>query len=98
MCLITHYRDFHCGHRWATVTQPCYPGMGFDACPKFTDGKARPLPPRLVAQGEPCPKCDLGNVYDRNVVRVVTKVRYGFRWGLGPDAADPGCDVACCVM
>ncbi|KAH6854609.1 hypothetical protein B0I37DRAFT_410681 [Chaetomium sp. MPI-CAGE-AT-0009] len=56
MCLVTHYRDFHCGHRWATITQPCYPGMGFDTCPQFVDGRARPLPPRLVAQGEPCPK------------------------------------------
>lgn len=56
MCLVTHYRDFHCGHRWAIVTTPCYPGMGFDTCPQFVDGQARPLPPRLVAQGEPCPK------------------------------------------
>jgi hypothetical protein len=56
MCLVTHYRDFHCGHRWATITTPCYPGMGFDTCPEFVDGQVKPLPPRLVAQGERCPK------------------------------------------
>lgn len=41
---------------------------------------------------------DLGGVYDRNQTRMVTKVRYGFRWGLGPNETDPGCDFACCVM
>jgi hypothetical protein len=56
MCQVTHYRDFHCSHRWATIARPCYPGMGFDTCPQFVDGQVRPLPPRLVAQGEPCPR------------------------------------------
>jgi len=56
MCLITHYCDFHCGHRWASITAPCYPGMGFDTCPEFLNGQVQPLPPRLVAQGEKCPK------------------------------------------
>ncbi len=56
MCIITHYRDFHCQHRWASITAPCYPGMGFDNCPQFVDGQVRPLPARLVAQGEACPK------------------------------------------
>jgi hypothetical protein len=56
MCVVTHYRDFHCGHRWATIAVPCGPGMGFDTCPGFVDGRARPLPSRLVAQGELCPK------------------------------------------
>ncbi|KAL2020656.1 hypothetical protein VTK56DRAFT_8052 [Thermocarpiscus australiensis] len=72
--------------------------MGFDTCPEFVSGRARPLPPRFVACGEPCPQCDLGGVYDRNRTRMVTKVRYGFRWGLGPNRTDPGCDVVCCVM
>lgn len=56
MCQVVHYRDFHCHHRWATIAVPCYPGMGFDTCPEFVAGRAKPLPPRLVAQGEPCPK------------------------------------------
>jgi hypothetical protein len=56
MCLVNHHRDFHCGHRWATIAVPCYPGMGFDTCPGFVDGQIRPLPPRLVAKGELCPK------------------------------------------
>ena len=41
---------------------------------------------------------DLGGHYDRNQTRMVDKVRYGFRWGLGPNQTDPGCDVTCCVM
>lgn len=55
MCQVTHYRDFHCKHRWATITLPCFPGMGFNTCPDFVNGRARPLPPRLVAQGQSCP-------------------------------------------
>lgn len=56
MCLVTHYRDFHCGHHWAAITTPCFPGMGFDNCPSFFEGRAHPLPKRLVALGERCPK------------------------------------------
>ncbi len=56
MCLTTHYRDFHCQHRWACITLPCYPGMGFDNCPQFVDGQVRPLPARIVAKGEACPR------------------------------------------
>lgn len=56
MCQITHYRDFHCKHRWASITWPCAPGMGFDTCPDFVDGIRRQLPRRLVAMGEGCPK------------------------------------------
>ena len=56
MCQITHYRDFHCKHRWASITWPCAPGMGFDTCPDFGDGICRQLPQRLVAMGEACPK------------------------------------------
>lgn len=56
MCQVIHYRDFHCNHRWAVIAVPCYPGMGFDTCPDFVDGRAKPLPPRLVARGQPCPK------------------------------------------
>ncbi|KAK4240683.1 hypothetical protein C8A03DRAFT_41795 [Achaetomium macrosporum] len=98
MCVVNHYRDFHCKHRWATIAVPCYPGMGFDICPGFVDGQIRPLPPRLVAKGEPCPKCDLGGMYDRNQTRMVSEIRHGFRWGLGPNKSDPGCDITCCVM
>lgn len=56
MCVVTHYRDFHCKHRWATITTPCYLGMGFDNCPMFYDGQVRPPPRMLVAQGEMCPR------------------------------------------
>ena len=41
---------------------------------------------------------DLRGAYNRNQTRMVTKVRYGFRWGLGPNETDPGCDFACRVM
>ncbi|KAK4142623.1 uncharacterized protein C8A04DRAFT_13058 [Dichotomopilus funicola] len=98
MCLVTHYRDFHCNHHWAVITTPCFPGMGFDNCPSFFEGQAHPLPKRLVALGERCPKCDLANEYDRNRIRMVKRVSYGVRWGLGPSETDPGCDFVCCVM
>ncbi|KAL1841200.1 hypothetical protein VTJ49DRAFT_7321 [Mycothermus thermophilus] len=87
-----------CKHRWATITNPCYPGMGFDNCPTFMDGQVRPDPPRRATRGEKCPKCDLKGEYDRNQTRMVTSVKYGFRWGLGPNKSDPGVDVTCCVM
>ncbi|KAL2153906.1 hypothetical protein VTH82DRAFT_2582 [Thermothelomyces myriococcoides] len=93
MCHIAHYWDYHCGHRWATITLPCYPGAGFDTCPEFINGRMKPLPPRLVAREEKCPKCDLGNNYNRNRTRMVKRIEYGFRWGVGPDETDPGCDI-----
>ncbi|KAK4131755.1 hypothetical protein BT67DRAFT_444537 [Trichocladium antarcticum] len=71
MCRVTHYRDFHCGHRWAAISAPCCPGLGFNTCPDFVTGRAKPLPPRLVALAAPCPTwyvhvlCGLVRCYTR---------------------------------
>ncbi|KAK0661576.1 hypothetical protein QBC41DRAFT_235899 [Cercophora samala] len=98
MCKIVHYKDFHCGHRWAVITLSCYPGFGFDNCPSLFDGRAKPYPQKVVAQGHLCPTCDLKGQYDRNYTRMVEKNKHGFRWGLGPNEQDWGRDITCVIL
>ncbi|KAK0612978.1 hypothetical protein B0T17DRAFT_620348 [Bombardia bombarda] len=93
MCRVEFYKDPYCGHRWARVTRPCYPGYGFTTCPSFFNGSSKSAPRCFVAVQEPCPKCDLRGTYDRNQIRVVRRVRNGFRLGTGPSRRDPGVDI-----
>jgi hypothetical protein len=41
---------------------------------------------------------DLCGNYDKNMIRMVTGIQNGFRWGFGPSKDDPGCDITCCTM
>ncbi|KAK3336580.1 hypothetical protein B0T19DRAFT_43561 [Cercophora scortea] len=99
MCGIEFYKDTYCGHRWARIVQPCWPGYGFTTCPTFFTGYAQPQPVCYIAREEPCPACDLRGVYDRNQIRMVVRLRSGFRLGMGPSRCDPGVEVRwCCAV
>ncbi|EGZ76500.1 hypothetical protein NEUTE2DRAFT_123147 [Neurospora tetrasperma FGSC 2509] len=67
-------------------------------CPHHQHLVAKPAPPAYIARGEPCPECDLRGVYDRNQVRMVTKIKKGIKLGAGPSGGDPGIELRCCVM
>ncbi|KAK1777345.1 hypothetical protein QBC45DRAFT_479300 [Copromyces sp. CBS 386.78] len=67
-------------------------------CPHHQHLVAKPAPPAYIARSEPCPECDLGGVYDRNQIRMVTAIRNGVKLGGGPSGGDPGLELRCCVM
>ncbi|KAK3395661.1 hypothetical protein B0T20DRAFT_443522 [Sordaria brevicollis] len=67
-------------------------------CPYHQNLVAKPAPACYIARGEPCPECDLRGVYDRNLIRMVTKIKKGVKLGGGPSGGDPGVEVRCCVM
>lgn len=67
-------------------------------CPHHQHLVAKPAPPAYIARSEPCPECDLGGVYDRNQIRMVTAIKKGVKLGGGPSGGDPGVELRCCVM
>ncbi|KAK0392770.1 hypothetical protein NLU13_2265 [Sarocladium strictum] len=92
MCLATYYQHKVCRHIWATITEPCGPGMGFFNCSSFCDGTTNATPRFYRTKSRPCPRCDLDGVYDRNTVRMVEAMGRGIKWGVGPDVEDWGID------
>lgn len=92
MCLTTYFYHKNCRHTWATITEPCGPGMGFSLCPSFSDGTINAAPRCYRTRSRPCPRCDLGGQYDRNAVRMVEAMGRGIKWGVGPGVEDWGLD------
>ncbi|KAK3495627.1 hypothetical protein B0T13DRAFT_530247 [Neurospora crassa] len=87
------------GHNTCQVHLPGPPYHQIqDNCPHHQHLVAKPAPPAYIARGEPCPECDLRGVYDRNQVRMVTRIKKGIKLGAGPSGGDPGVEVRCCVM
>lgn len=78
---------------WAVVTEPCGPGAGFWTCSMFGDGTAKETPALFRTKTRPCPRCDLGGLYDGNMVRMVAAMGWGVKWGTGPGEEDWGCDM-----
>lgn len=78
MCAVAHFRDPRCKHHWAKITQPCVTGADFSTCPLiFNKFYVLPEPKVYLAVSQQCPICDLGGVYDRNLVRMVLSTRKG---------------------
>lgn len=103
MCRVTYFKHKTCSHIWATVTEPCGPGMGFTTCGMFNDGSAVREPPAYYrTKTRRCPRCTWGpRGYDLNAVRMVEEIGWGCKWGLGPAREDWGCEVKCgdeCVV
>lgn len=101
MCNVTYFQHKTCKHKWAVVSQPCGPGMGFSTCELFGNGAAKEATAMYKTKSRLCPRCDLGGVYDRNVVRVVEKMGWGVKWGAGPARDDWGFELKMedgCVM
>ncbi|KAK3355907.1 hypothetical protein B0H65DRAFT_585518 [Neurospora tetraspora] len=87
------------GHNTCHINLPTYPYHQIQHnCPHHQQLVAKPAPPAYIARAEPCPECDLRGVYDRNQVRMVTKIKKGVKLGGGPSGGDPGVEVRCCVM
>ena len=92
MCGVTFFQHKECKHTWATVTEPCGPGMGFATCPSMGDGTAKDRPRVYATRSRPCPRCG-GAAYDGNAVRMVARMGWGVKLGSGPDEGDWGVDV-----
>jgi hypothetical protein len=101
MCRVTYFQQKTCKHIWATITEPCGPGMGFTTCTTFGDGSlVKDAPKYYRTEMRPCPRC-AGRHYDLNSVRMVESVGWGCKWGLGPAREDLGCEIKChdgCVV
>ena len=102
MCTVTFFQHKGCKHTWATITEPCGPGMGFATCPNIGDGSTKETPRLYKTKTRPCPRCSatqplLGAevvvAYDQNVVRMVGRMGWGFKLGCGPDEDDWGVDI-----
>ncbi|KAK0632536.1 hypothetical protein B0T14DRAFT_35816 [Immersiella caudata] len=100
MCVIMHYVQRDCKHRWGIITGPCEPGMGFKRCPIIFDPEyVLPEPDVYITNTQPCPKCDLHGRYDRNQVRMVKRIRRVLKIGSGPAKKDSGIELRlCCVV
>ncbi|RDA90145.1 hypothetical protein CP533_0768 [Ophiocordyceps camponoti-saundersi (nom. inval.)] len=95
MCTVTFFRHRDCKHMWAAITEPCGPGMGFHTCRSFGDtGVTKDRPPVYLTRGRSCPRCGTEAV-DGNVVRLVRRMGWGLKIGVGPDEEDWGVDVSC---
>lgn len=93
MCTLLYFEHKTCKHVWAVIATPCEPLMGFSTCPSFGDGSVKPTPKYLKTRTRPCPRCQLGGVYDRNQTRMVEGMGWGVKWGVGPRSEDYGCEV-----
>ncbi|PHH85348.1 hypothetical protein CDD83_569 [Cordyceps sp. RAO-2017] len=95
MCTVTFFQHKDCRHTWAAVTEPCGPFMGFSTCSSFGDGVTKDRPRVYRTRSRVCPRCAAcrGATYDANAVRVVERMGWGFKLGLGPDEDDWGVDV-----
>lgn len=93
MCILTYFEHKDCKHTWVIVTEPCGPFIGLNNCPTFCDGTAKAIPKYYHTRSRPCPTCDLGGVYDRNLTRMVEAMGIGVTWGLGPGRDDCGCSM-----
>lgn len=96
MCGVTFFQHKDCKHTWATVTEPCGPGMGFATCPSMGDGTTKETPRLYRTKSRPCPRCGVAAaavVYDCNVVRMVSRTGRGFKLGCGAGEDDWGVDV-----
>ncbi|RCI15320.1 hypothetical protein L249_6386 [Ophiocordyceps polyrhachis-furcata BCC 54312] len=99
MCTVTFFRHRDCKHMWATVTEPCGPGMGFYTCRSFEDtGVTKARPPVYRTRGRSCPRCGTGEAVDGNVVRLVERMGWGVKIGVGPDGDDWGVDLRCVMI
>ncbi|RDA87341.1 hypothetical protein CP532_2629 [Ophiocordyceps camponoti-leonardi (nom. inval.)] len=99
MCTVTFFRHRDCKHMWATITEPCGPGMGFYTCRSFEDpGVTKARPPVYRTRGRSCPRCGMegmGEAVDGNLVRLVERMGWGLKIGVGPDEDDWGVDLRC---
>lgn len=67
--------------------------MGFTTCSQFSGGVASEAPVLYLTRSRTCPRCS-ERPYDRNMVRMVERIRWGLKWGLGPDEDDLGLDIS----
>ncbi|PFH60626.1 hypothetical protein XA68_10637 [Ophiocordyceps unilateralis] len=94
MCAVTFFRHRDCKHIWAAVTEPCGPGMGFYTCRSFGDtGVTKERPAVYRTRSRTCPRCAPGPP-DGNVVRVVERMGWGVKLGVGPDEDDWGVELS----
>ncbi|QPC66057.1 hypothetical protein HYE67_008288 [Fusarium culmorum] len=93
MCAVTYFKHKKCKHTWVVLTEPCMPYIGLNTCPTFCDGTAKDPPKFYNTKSQPCPRCQLHGVYDRNLVRMVEAMGWGIKWGVGPGRDDWGCEM-----
>ncbi|KAI1143501.1 hypothetical protein F5Y05DRAFT_155501 [Hypoxylon sp. FL0543] len=95
MCRTAHFRSRCCRHHWLHIAKPCWPGNGFNTCPKFGSGVAA-KPTRIITMDGLCPTCLMPGQYDQHQIRMIENVEHRVRWGAGPSKCEPGCE--CAVM
>ncbi|KAG5930620.1 hypothetical protein E4U42_005282 [Claviceps africana] len=102
MCQVTYFHHATCRHKWAVISRPCAPGLGFSNCPSFLhEGSIKETPRVYRTKARVCPRCAEG-VWDGNLVRVVKGMGWGLRIGGGGEG-DWGVDVrvlegGCCAV
>ncbi|ETS88190.1 hypothetical protein PFICI_02018 [Pestalotiopsis fici W106-1] len=94
MCYTIHYVSRNCGHHWLEISQPCWPGQGFNSCDTFGDGIAR-SPSPLAKTQTACPACSGAGCYDKHRFRMIMHVKNKYKVGEGPCKHEPGCE---CVI
>ncbi|KAG6087014.1 hypothetical protein E4U15_000195 [Claviceps sp. LM218 group G6] len=110
MCQVTYFHHQKCQHKWAIISRPCGPSLGFSNCPSFLHGEAGPIketPKIYKTRSRICPQClkeEYRIGYDRNLVRMVERMGWGLRIGGGSELGEEwGVDVSvlrggCCVV
>ena len=96
MCYTKYFKHPKCGCWSVKISKPCKKGRNFQNCPTFENGIARNPKnhPREVAKKGKCPWHNKKGA-NRKKEQMVSGVKRGVKWGLGPNEGDFGIDILC---